>query len=105
MALFGWLAQPAVFFSHTKSAPASSHQPASSIFLSHQFSTSQQSPASQQYFSLTTNQHQPPATSQPNEAMSSSTPILRESVVRAGAKLALMTKILNYFFFLGGNSP
>jgi hypothetical protein len=43
-------------------------QPASSAFLSHQFSTSQQPPASQQYFSLTTNQHQPPATSQPNEA-------------------------------------
>jgi hypothetical protein len=32
--LFGWLApsQPAVFFSHTNSASASSHQPASSIF-------------------------------------------------------------------------
>jgi hypothetical protein len=41
-------------------------QLASSAFLSHQFSTSQQPPASQQYFSLTTNQHQPPATSQPN---------------------------------------
>jgi hypothetical protein len=36
MALFGWLApsQPAVLFSHTSSAPATSHQPASSIFLS-----------------------------------------------------------------------
>jgi hypothetical protein len=47
MALFGWLApgQPAVLFSHTNSAPAS-----------------------QQYFSLTKNQHQPAATSQPNEA-------------------------------------
>jgi hypothetical protein len=44
--------QPAVLFSHTNSALASSHQPS----------------ASQQYFSLTTNQHQPPATSQPNEA-------------------------------------
>jgi hypothetical protein len=35
-ALFGWLApsQPAVLFSHTSSAPAISHQPASSIFLS-----------------------------------------------------------------------
>jgi hypothetical protein len=44
-----------------------SSQPASSAFLSHQFSTNQQPPASQQYFSLTTNQHQPPATSQPNE--------------------------------------
>jgi hypothetical protein len=30
MALFGWLApsQPAVLFSHTSSAPATSHQPA-----------------------------------------------------------------------------
>jgi hypothetical protein len=43
-------------------------QPASSVFLSHQFSTSHQPPASQQYFSLTINQPQPPATSQPNEA-------------------------------------
>jgi hypothetical protein len=43
-------------------------QPASSAFLSHQFSTSHQPTASQQYFSLTTNQHQSPATSQPNEA-------------------------------------
>jgi hypothetical protein len=35
MALFGWLAsQPAVIFSHTSSAPATSHQSASSIFLS-----------------------------------------------------------------------
>jgi hypothetical protein len=36
MALFGWLvaSQPAVLFSHTSSAPATSHQPASSIFLS-----------------------------------------------------------------------
>jgi hypothetical protein len=36
MALFGWLvaSQPAVFFSHTSSAPATSHQLASSIFLS-----------------------------------------------------------------------
>jgi hypothetical protein len=35
-ALFGWLvaSQPAVFFSHTSSTPATSHQPASSIFLS-----------------------------------------------------------------------
>jgi hypothetical protein len=48
-ASFGWLAgcQPAVLFSHTNSAPATSHQ---------------------QYFSLTTNQHQPTAISQPNEA-------------------------------------
>jgi hypothetical protein len=53
--LFGWLApsQPAVLFSHTSSAPATSHQPL----------------ASQQYFSLTINQPQPPATSQPNEAL------------------------------------
>jgi hypothetical protein len=36
-----------VLFYHTNSAPASSHQ----------------------YFSLTTNQHQPPATGQPNEAL------------------------------------
>jgi hypothetical protein len=42
-------------------------QPVSSAFLSHQFSTSYQPPASQQYFSLTINQPQPPATSQPNE--------------------------------------
>jgi hypothetical protein len=41
----------------------------SSVFLLHQFSTSQQPPASQQYFSLTRNQHQPPATSQPNEVV------------------------------------
>jgi hypothetical protein len=36
MALFSWLApsQPAVLFSHTSSAPATSYQPASSIFLS-----------------------------------------------------------------------
>jgi hypothetical protein len=49
--LFGWLAagQPAVFFSHIISAPATSHQSASSIF-------------------LTTNQLQPLATSQPNDA-------------------------------------
>jgi hypothetical protein len=43
-------------------------QPASSAFLSHQFSISHQPPVSQQYFSLTTNQPQLPATSQPNEA-------------------------------------
>jgi hypothetical protein len=49
----GWLAQPAVFFSHTNSVSASSQQPS----------------ASQQYFSLRANQHQPPATSQPNEAL------------------------------------
>jgi hypothetical protein len=44
VALFGWLApsQPAVFFSHTNSALASSQQPASSIFLSQQISTSHQ---------------------------------------------------------------
>jgi hypothetical protein len=42
---------------------------ASSVFLSHHFSTSHQPPVSQQYFSLTTNQHQPPATRQPNEAI------------------------------------
>ena len=35
---------------------------ANSIFLSYQTSTSQQPPASQQYFSLTINQHQPSAT-------------------------------------------
>jgi hypothetical protein len=44
MALFGW--QSAVFFSYTNSAPASSHQPASSIFLSQEISTSHQPPAS-----------------------------------------------------------
>ena len=37
-------------------------QSANNIFLSHQTSTSHQLPASQQCFSLTTNQHQPPAT-------------------------------------------
>jgi hypothetical protein len=42
--LFGWLA---VLFSYINSASATI--------------------ANQQYFSLTTNQHQPPATSQPNE--------------------------------------
>jgi hypothetical protein len=36
-------------------------QSASSVFFSHQISTSHLPPASQQYFSLTTNQHQPPA--------------------------------------------
>jgi hypothetical protein len=41
-----------VLFSYTSSAPVTSHQP----------------PASQQYFSLTINQPQPPATGQPNEA-------------------------------------
>jgi hypothetical protein len=46
-------------------------QSASSVFLSHYFSTSHQPPASQQYFSLTTNQYQPPATNQLNEAMNS----------------------------------
>jgi hypothetical protein len=44
-------------------------QPANSAFLSHHFSTSHQPPASQQYFSLTANQHRSPATSQPNEAI------------------------------------
>jgi hypothetical protein len=36
LASFGWLvvSQPALFFSHISSAPATSHQPASSIFLS-----------------------------------------------------------------------
>ena len=34
--------QPIVFFSQTKLAPASSHQPASSIFFSQQISTSHQ---------------------------------------------------------------
>jgi hypothetical protein len=36
LALFGWLvaSQPAVLFSHISSAPVTSHQPASSIFLS-----------------------------------------------------------------------
>jgi hypothetical protein len=41
---------------------------ASSAFLSYQFSTGHQPPTSQQYFSLTINQHQPPAISQPNKA-------------------------------------
>jgi hypothetical protein len=34
--------QPAVLFSHIISAPATGHQPASSIFLSQQISTSHQ---------------------------------------------------------------
>jgi hypothetical protein len=48
LALFGWLApsQPAVLFSHTNSAPASSHQSTSSIFLSQQISVSHRPPAS-----------------------------------------------------------
>ena len=33
-------------------------QPASNVFLSHQISINHQPPANQQYFSLTTNQHQ-----------------------------------------------
>jgi hypothetical protein len=47
-------------------------QPASSAFLSHHFSTNHQPLASQQYFSLIINQHQPSAIShQPtNEAYS-----------------------------------
>jgi hypothetical protein len=45
-----------------------SFQPASSAFLSHHFSTNHQLLVSQQYFSLTTDQHWPPATSQSNEA-------------------------------------
>jgi hypothetical protein len=46
--LFGWLAarQPAVLFSHIKSAPATSYLPVSSIFLSQQISTGHQPPAS-----------------------------------------------------------
>jgi hypothetical protein len=34
--MFGWLvaSQPAMLFSHTSSAPATSHQSASNIFLS-----------------------------------------------------------------------
>jgi hypothetical protein len=48
MALFGWLvaSQPAVFFSHTNSASATSHQSANSIFLSQRISLSYQPPAS-----------------------------------------------------------
>ena len=47
LCLFGLSAnQPTVLFSHTKSAPATSYQ----------------LPASQQYYSLITNQHQPSAT-------------------------------------------
>jgi hypothetical protein len=44
LASFGWLAasQPAMLFSHIISAPATSHQLASSIFLSQQISTSHQ---------------------------------------------------------------
>jgi hypothetical protein len=47
LALFGWLvaSQPAVLFSHTNSASATSHQPANSIFLSQRISLSYQPPA------------------------------------------------------------
>ena len=40
--LFGSSSQLTVFFSHTAPAPASSHQPANSVFLSHHSSTSHQ---------------------------------------------------------------
>jgi hypothetical protein len=44
--------QSAVLFSHTNSAPASSNQPASSIFLSQQISTSHQPPTSRTRLNL-----------------------------------------------------
>jgi hypothetical protein len=44
--LFGWLSQPAVLFFHIKSASATNHLLASSIFLSQQISTSHQPPTS-----------------------------------------------------------
>ena len=44
-------------------------QSANNIFLSYQTSTRQQPPASQQYFSLTINQHQLSATAQRTEAL------------------------------------
>jgi hypothetical protein len=49
--LFGWLAasQPAALFSHIKSASATCHLPANSIFLSQQISTGHQ-PAEQGRF-------------------------------------------------------
>jgi hypothetical protein len=40
--LVGWLAEPAVLFSHIISTPAINHQSATSIFLSQQISTSHQ---------------------------------------------------------------
>ena len=46
-------------------------QSANNVFLSHQISISHQLPASQQYFCLTTNQHQPPATISRTEYVSS----------------------------------
>jgi hypothetical protein len=66
------------------------YQPDNSAFLSHQFSTSYQPPASQQYFSLTINQPQPPVTRQPNEAHEPATFILVLSLLgseRAGAAI------------------
>jgi hypothetical protein len=51
-------------------APAAGWLPASSAFLSHQFSTSHQPPVNQQYFSLTIHQSRSPTTRQPNEAYS-----------------------------------
>jgi hypothetical protein len=49
------LSQPAVLYFHTSLAPAT-NQPA--VFFSH----------NKQYFSLTINQPQPPATGEPNDA-------------------------------------
>ena len=46
--LFGFSSQPIIFSSHIAPAPASSHQPANSIFLSHHSSTSHQHQYSEQ---------------------------------------------------------
>jgi hypothetical protein len=58
-----------LYYSNLELVRLAGSQPASSAFLSHQFSISHQPSASQQYFSLTINQPQPPAISQPNEAL------------------------------------
>jgi hypothetical protein len=64
-----------VSVSRTSQPCSAGCQPPSSVFLSHYFSINHQPPASQQYFSLTTNQHQPSAISQPNETVVDSTAV------------------------------
>jgi len=61
--LFYWQLA-AVLFSHTKSAPATSHQP----------------PTSQHYFSLIVNQHQPPATASRTERLPTRNHTISEKV-------------------------
>ena len=58
-----------LFFIKNKSSVRLAYQPpTSSIFLSQTIRISHLAPASQRYFFLTTNQHQPRATGQPNRA-------------------------------------